>query len=183
MPIALNCPCGRALNIKDEFAGRKIRCPACKSILAVPAAPKEMEPDDLVLEVLAADEPDEDRSQSRRLRPSAIQAEPPEVLPAGPRRPTEEGISPDRRRYDEEPPIKVRAKPRRHDVRRPPRVAFERGWFGSMNAGVAGGVLMILIAVIWFVAGLAGGIIFFYPPILLVIGLIAIGKGLMGGGD
>jgi hypothetical protein len=114
---------------------------------------------------------------------SAIQAEPPEVLPARPRPPREEGISAVRRRTDDDRPIQRRPKPRREESRRAPRVAFEEGWFGSTNAGVIGGLLMILIAVVWFVAGLAGGIIFFYPPILGVIGLIAIAKGLMGGGD
>jgi len=180
MPINLNCPCGRALNIKDEFAGRKIRCPACKSVLAVPAAPKE--PEDLALEVLRADESEEDRPPPRDMRRSAIQAEPPEVLAARPRPPREEGIATVGRRADDRP-SKPRPKPRREISSRAPRVAFEEGWFGSMNAGVVGGVLMILIAVIWFVAGLAGGIIFFYPPILAAIGLIAIVKGLMGGGD
>jgi hypothetical protein len=37
---------------------------------------------------------------------------------------------------------------------------------------------MILIAVVWFVAGLAAGRIFFYPPILLIIGIVAVIKGL-----
>ena len=60
-------------------------------------------------------------------------------------------------------------------------MAFERGWFGSINAGVVGGILMMGIAVVWFIVGLAGGIIFFYPPILFVIGIIAFFKGLAGG--
>ena len=37
---------------------------------------------------------------------------------------------------------------------------------------------MIVIAVVWFVAGLAGGRIFFYPPVLLIIGIVAVAKGL-----
>jgi hypothetical protein len=57
------------------------------------------------------------------------------------------------------------------------KVAFEEGWFRSVNAGWAGGLLMILIAVVWFVGGLAIGRIFFYPPVLFVIGIIAIAKG------
>jgi predicted lipid-binding transport protein (Tim44 family) len=66
---------------------------------------------------------------------------------------------------------------------RAPRVAFEEGWFGSLNAGVVGGALMMLIAVVWFVGGLFAGILFFYPPILFVIGIIAMVKGMFGGGD
>ncbi len=34
-------------------------------------------------------------------------------------------------------------------------------------------------AVVWFFGGLAAGIIFFYPPILLIIGIIAIIRGVM----
>jgi hypothetical protein len=60
-------------------------------------------------------------------------------------------------------------------------VAFEEGWFGSLNAGVVGGLLMVLIAAVWFFVGLACGILFYYPPILFVIGLVAIAKGAFGG--
>ena len=34
--------------------------------------------------------------------------------------------------------------------------------------------------VAWFIAGLAAGYIYYYPPILLVVGIAAIAKGLMG---
>lgn len=156
MPIALSCSCGRALNVKDELAGKKIRCPACKDILTVPATE-----DDLVLEAMPADEEEPRGRSSRR---AAIQAEPPT-----------------RRREEEEPPPKKKRPKRSRDIqRRGPSVTFEQGWFGSINAGVIGGLLMILIAVIWFVGGLMFGYIFFYPPILLVIGIIAIVKGGLG---
>jgi hypothetical protein len=39
---------------------------------------------------------------------------------------------------------------------------------------------MIVIAVVWFVGGLAGGRIFFYPPILAIIGIVAVFKGILG---
>jgi predicted Zn finger-like uncharacterized protein len=36
MAIALTCPaCERALKVKDELAGRKIKCPKCGSVIAV----------------------------------------------------------------------------------------------------------------------------------------------------
>jgi hypothetical protein len=38
---------------------------------------------------------------------------------------------------------------------------------------------MMVIAVVWFVLGLMGGIIFFYPPILFVIGIAALIKGII----
>ncbi|GHS98016.1 hypothetical protein FACS1894108_05400 [Planctomycetales bacterium] len=44
MSIKITCnACGRAMNIKDELSGKKIRCPACQTVLTVaastPAAP------------------------------------------------------------------------------------------------------------------------------------------------
>lgn len=55
-------------------------------------------------------------------------------------------------------------------------LSLEKGIF---NSGVAGGLLAMGGAVVWFIAGLANDVIFFYPPILFVIGLAALGKGLM----
>src|SRR6185312_4929947 len=39
MPITLTCTsCGNAYQLKDEFAGRKLRCPGCESVQVVPEA-------------------------------------------------------------------------------------------------------------------------------------------------
>jgi hypothetical protein len=162
MPISLSCACGRALKVKDELVGKKIRCPECKDVLTVPA--KSIGADEVVLEVIDDDE----EAPPRRPRRSSIQAKPPEGKPT--RRPVE----------DDEPPPRKRPRPSRDVRRRTPAVTFERGWFGDVNAGVIGGVLMMVIAVVWFIVGLAGGIIFFYPPILFVIGIVAIVKGGLG---
>jgi hypothetical protein len=51
----------------------------------------------------------------------------------------------------------------------------------GMGYGVLGGLAMMAIAVIWFVVGLFFDIIFFYPPILFIIGIVAVVKGLMSG--
>lgn len=38
MPISLTCPsCDRGLKVKDELAGRKIKCPKCSEVIVVPA--------------------------------------------------------------------------------------------------------------------------------------------------
>jgi len=59
------------------------------------------------------------------------------------------------------------------------------GFFGAekrgVKKGVLGGVVMIAIAIVWFVVGLAANRIFFYPPILLIIGVVAVIKGLAQG--
>lgn len=57
----------------------------------------------------------------------------------------------------------------------------EKGFFApeqkGMKKGVLGGLVMILIAVAWFFGGLAVDRIFFYPPVLLIIGVVALVKG------
>ncbi len=64
-------------------------------------------------------------------------------------------------------------------------VAETGGFFGpekkGMKKGALGGIIMIAIALIWFFGGLAAGILFYYPPILFLIGLVALIKGLVEG--
>lgn len=48
-----------------------------------------------------------------------------------------------------------------------------------LNSGKWGGMLAMAVAGIWFMAGLANDVIFFYPPILFFIGLVSFMKGTM----
>jgi hypothetical protein len=194
MPIPFRCACGRSLRVKDELAGRKVKCPECGGVLIVPRpapeeeeqgllpledAPEEKEsrpdPDEMVQTAPrparrpARDEDDEDeddeRSTCERVRRREARAEEREER---------------RREADREQRRLLkqhRKESRRDSVRYVDSGRPSRGWLGGVNAGVVGGLVMILIAVVWFVAGLAVGIIFFYPPILAVIGVIAIIKG------
>ena len=43
MPIPLKCPCGKKLQVKDELAGRRVKCPACGGAITVPAPEPEFE--------------------------------------------------------------------------------------------------------------------------------------------
>ena len=36
MPIAVACKCGKKFKVKDELAGKAVRCPDCKSALRIP---------------------------------------------------------------------------------------------------------------------------------------------------
>lgn len=54
---------------------------------------------------------------------------------------------------------------------------------GEINGSLWGGIGMMVLAVVWFVGGLFFDIIFFYPPILFIIGLIAFVKGLINLGS
>ena len=39
--MRFSCPsCGKTLNVKDEYAGKKARCPGCQEPLTVPFAPE-----------------------------------------------------------------------------------------------------------------------------------------------
>jgi hypothetical protein len=38
MPIRVNCSCGKAFQVKDELAGKRVKCPACQKVLTAPAA-------------------------------------------------------------------------------------------------------------------------------------------------
>ena len=51
----------------------------------------------------------------------------------------------------------------------------------GIENGMAGGIAMMVIAAVWFGAGWMAGIIFFYPPILFLIGVFALLKGLVTG--
>ncbi len=44
MPIKVSCACGKKLSVKDEFAGKSFKCPACQKPLRVPKPKAEEEP-------------------------------------------------------------------------------------------------------------------------------------------
>jgi hypothetical protein len=74
------------------------------------------------------------------------------------------------------------SQPRRPKVRRRrsrPAPALRKGWFGNVNAGILGGLIMMVIAIVWFFGGLAFNILFFYPPILFIVGIAAFIKGIL----
>ena len=39
MPIAFLCPCGKSLQVKDQLAGKVVRCPVCTQQVIVPSIP------------------------------------------------------------------------------------------------------------------------------------------------
>src|SRR5216684_3576049 len=163
MAIKLQCDCGRALRLKDHLGGKRIRCPDCNTVLAVPEAvgadveePQEVEPAD-----------SDDRSPSRSgIVPGPSDQYTPrfESAPA---------------RSEPDPSRPRKRKKRRHDG----DSGRDRGGGVSISPGVITGVLMIVGAIVWFIVGLWAGWVFFYPPILLVLGIIRLVTALMGSED
>ncbi|MBY0526081.1 MAG: hypothetical protein K2R98_21985 [Gemmataceae bacterium] len=59
MPVVINCPsCKATLRAPDEWAGKKTRCPKCKSVIDVPAI-KKKPPEEDFEEVEVVEEPEE----------------------------------------------------------------------------------------------------------------------------
>ena len=44
MQISVSCPCGKKLKAQAKFAGKKVKCPACKTTVAVPEPVDDNEP-------------------------------------------------------------------------------------------------------------------------------------------
>lgn len=44
MPLSFKCECGKALRVKDELAGKKVKCPSCNQVIVTP----EITAEDLV---------------------------------------------------------------------------------------------------------------------------------------
>lgn len=136
------------------MAGQKTRCPSCGEVLQIPApAVEPASAEAEVFKVLPVDAAGESE-MIRKESPKPVDQ------------------APSRVRRSKEPPA---------DDERQPWLVFEEGWFGSINSGVIGGVLMMVIAVVWFVVGWLAGRIFLYPPFLFIIGFIAVMRGLFGG--
>lgn len=170
MPITFSCPCGKTLRVPDEHAGKRVKCPACGAVGAVPSAEPKFE--------VVEDEPKEQLAARPVARPATRRADDED---------------------DDEEPVKVVAKKSRCDDEDDDDSERDRPWkkkrenkartnsaFGFekrvFNGGAIGGLLAMVGAVVWFVVGLANDIIFFYPPVLFVIGLVAFFKGLTGRG-
>jgi hypothetical protein len=197
MPIPLQCPCGRDLRVKDDLAGRKIKCPDCSATLIVPT----IDPD----EGLVSEKPFETSSRKPASHTSAddegFQASPKPSRRNEETDPDEADVPQRRRRdFDEDDDDdyddrgRRRRDPQRAERRARLREIEERadrrtisrgdsggGWFGGggINAGIGGGVVMMVIAIVWFVVGQAIGITFIYPVVMFIIGLIAVVRGLV----
>src|SRR5262245_8783415 len=172
MPITLPCNCGRTLKLRDELAGKRIKCPSCEAILKVPEAGVETEFE--VIEPAVEVETDFEVVERKPERDATEH-----VTSRRPDPPRDEDWS----QRDDDRPRKRRKKMRLSEDlyrefqreerrRRAPAV--------SISPAVISGVVMMVVAVGWFVLGLFAGWLFYYPPVLFIFGVIAVIRGLMG---
>ncbi len=175
MPIAVHCDCGRALRLKDDLAGRKVRCPACGDVLAVPKPKAARGAEDEAVEVQFTDDAADEPPVARAPRKATVRFD------DEPREDRVRRSAPERRpsppRSWKEPDEPRERRPRSGGKRR------RSGPLIVVSPEIITGCLMMLGALIWFFAGLAAGYIFFYPPVLFVLGVLAVIRGFTGGGD
>jgi hypothetical protein len=161
--IYIHCECGKRLGFEDSHAGRRGRCPACRQVFTVQT---------VMAEVGAP--PPVPSPRPRQVAAPPPVAEPLDALPV-----EEDQSIP----VAEVEPHREKRKRRRLKKK---QTADEGGGFwapekAGIRYGVAGGLIMMAIAVVWFVAGLMFDWLFYYPPILFCIGVFALIKGLVTG--
>ncbi|WP_020471655.1 hypothetical protein [Zavarzinella formosa] len=183
MPILLKCSCGRSLRVKDEAVGRRIKCPDCESVLTVP---KPEEPD--VVEDLEVVEDSEVEQAAPPKKPAppplpkktiAIAEEAPSAKPRsryGDREDEEKPSAKRKSRYDDDEDDEPE-KPRKPKKKKKRPVQHEEQGPNPLRT-ILGGVASMVIAGIWFSLALAADRIYIWPPIMFVLGLIAIFRGI-----
>lgn len=186
MPITFTCTCGKMLRVKDELAGRKVRCPECTAAVAVPqSAPAWEVVEDAPAPAIAAAPPPLPRAKAVPVQRFEIDDED-EERPRRRRRDEEDRDDDDRPRKrprddneedDDDRPRKKKFRTGKEDRKQASSFGMEKG---IIESGVAGGALAMIGAVVWFVVGLMNDRLFWYPPVLFVVGMIAFIKGLMG---
>lgn len=195
--ISIQCSeCTGKLSVPSTAAGKKVRCPKCQSVISIPAASVQDTPA----------KPSPRKATSAPSSRSAASERPqstPASRPKKARRAEQQDNGFDEYSddsfgsdnwdsydsYNDAPaamPPRKKAKaassresaPRGHAYEAPP--SETRSGSGVNWAAMGTGILMMVGAAVWFVLGLMGGRIFFYPPVLFVLGIISFFKGLFG---
>lgn len=178
MPITFNCACVKALRIPDEHAGKRVRCTACGTVLT---APQTEEFDDFeVVEEPAAPAPRPAAPSKVRLK--AVVAE--EDAPAAPAVDSE--AKPKKKKKKKKKAGDEETDDDWYENLRASEARMKRIFRGSAFI-VLGAAIVIGVAVMWFgfrkdVTWLqeSGGKSVIGLILLAVIGLAAIGKGVIG---
>ena len=196
--ITFQCAeCTGKLSVPSTAAGKKVKCPKCQSVVSIPSA-----------NVQAAQEnPAPRRTTSAPPTRSAATERPPSTSSSRPKKArraqAQENNSSEQHSddsygsdnwdsYDSYNDAPAAMPPKRKGRTTSGRESAVRGdayeappsqarQSSGTNWGAMGtGILMMVGAAVWFVVGLMNGTIFFYPPVLFVLGIISFFKGLFG---
>jgi hypothetical protein len=174
MPV--QCPqCGKQLMVPSTAAGKQGRCPACQNVFVLPtlvaAVAVDEEDQELRLSPLASDPFGQNAQASGQLQPLAAA-----FTPAAAQSPFQQGYAQAPNPYMAA--AQAQAAQNQGGAKYNHGFGLEhRGW----DMGMVGGLLMMLIAVVWFVGAAFFDIWFIYPPILFIIGLVGFVRGLFTG--
>src|SRR5436305_13694484 len=74
MSIVVSCQCGRSFKAKDEWSGRRAKCPGCGTPLIIPTPAAAVPPDELFHQPARTDEETYDiaRAPAPRIRTSTV---------------------------------------------------------------------------------------------------------------
>ena len=209
--IVIPCSeCGSNMSVPNTAAGKKVRCPKCKTVVAIPGGSSHASID-------AASDISVAEPQLRRAR--RISEPVPPTPPEKPAQPEKSATLKARQTREKAAPAEddwldddvsssgsggsewdSYGNPAQTPQGLPPRGkrkktggstpslrgtgneapdAYSRPSRSGTNGSVVTGILMMVGAAVWFFGGLAVGVIFFYPPVLFVLGFIALVKGIM----
>jgi hypothetical protein len=182
MPITFSCACGKTLRVKDELAGKRVKCPACGGVATAPAA-------ETAFEVFEEPPPPPPRPVARPVaRPAAMDEDDDEPRPAKAKKAESYDLEEADAKPAKKPPPKWKRKtddedededrPRKKKKRR----AESSG--GVQWKAVGGGLVVMVLAAVWFGAVWMGGRIAIYPIILFAAAFFGMIGGFLGyGGD
>jgi hypothetical protein len=175
--FTMSCPaCRKKLRLAAKALGKKAKCPACQTVIQIPATA----PGSAVAPAVA---PPAAPAVAKAVVPRATAPASPVFEPTTWSDSELFDVAPSRAATPAETtfPDLGAGSPAKIKYPKPAQRGSFRAEKKGIDNGVLGGLGMIAGAVIWFVVGWACGYIFFYPPILLLIGVFAVVKGLMTG--
>lgn len=166
MPIPVRCSCGRSYQLRDDLAGKRVRCAGCQEPITVPRPDAVRDAEDQALQALLAEEPTPTapkRSMPGTRPPAEDEEARRAVRPAGPAAPSwskeARGDKPRKRKRSLDEPYE------------------STGGGIAVHREIVAGILMMVGAAVWFFLGLAANRFFIYPPILFVLGIAAVIRG------
>lgn len=181
MPIQISCSCGKTLRVKDELAGKKVRCPKCQTVLTAPPldAPKEEE----FAEVMVVEEP-----AAIKKGPPPLPVDHEEDGAAITEKPTrrksrllnddDDDDRPRKRRLedDEDDDVDPSVRIARRNLKHP---SAKKADGSGIPSSILGGVGLMALSLVIFFGAWAVGYIVPYAFVLFAIGVAAVWKGAM----
>jgi hypothetical protein len=164
-PIIVSCQCGKQLRAQPHLAGKTVKCPACAQALQIPSSRRAAaaSPAPQVVQLEAAPESPPGNNDPW----GDLLGDVPAATAPAPQLPSMSGSM--------NPYMAPQMAPQK-----PARASKPKGETdGKAIGAIVGGIAMIVGAIVWFVGGLFFDIIFFYPPILAIFGVISLIGGIV----